>query len=316
MTSNQIEEAGGGCMYAQVEIEQHWRAMVRVARSVLGSSDEAEECAGAAMVQVLERQPEGVKNLEAYMVTVAKRRALDRLRSLHRARRRDLLLAAQSGVGIADIAEDVVARAEARWMHEEARQRLSAQSFRILQAVANNEELEHVARREGITLRAAQSDLFRSRRLLRSVWARTLAFLGGAWAFGRRRPVTAAAPLTAVGLVLVLLPSAGGSFLAPSEAAPIRVPRFANGNSAFVSSVVQDRPTRVLAASKAAKATPTVVALETTPRLTHPVTVVRSLAGTTVIQKEQHGSGPSADPVTGAVECIAHISLDPHNLGC
>jgi DNA-directed RNA polymerase specialized sigma24 family protein len=303
-------------MHAQAEIEEHWRAMVRVARSVLGSRDEAEECAGAAMVQVLERQPAGVRSLEAYMVTVAKRRALDRLRILHRSRRRDLLLAAQSGVGIADIAEDVVARDEARWMDEQARQRLSAQSFRILQAVANNEELEHVARREGITLRAAQSDLFRSRRLLRSVWARTLAFLGGAWALGRLRPVTAVAPLTAVGLVLVLLPSAGGSLIAPSEAVPIRVPLFAHGNSAFVTTAVPGRTTRVSSASKAAKATPTVVALETTSRSTHPVTVVRSPAGTTVIQKEQHGSGPSGDPVTGAVECIAHVSLDPHNLGC
>lgn len=62
--------------------------MVAAARRVLGDGDVAAECASEAIAQVLARRPTGVLIAEAYMVTIAKRRAIDHVRASSRARSR------------------------------------------------------------------------------------------------------------------------------------------------------------------------------------------------------------------------------------
>ena len=172
-----------------VEAEQlagHWNAMVRSARNVLGSHEEAEECAGQAILQVCEQDIAEVVNLEAYMVTVAKRRAIDRLRHLDRARRRDQRLAAQSRLAEPDVAEDVARRSEAAWMAQEARRVLDGRSLDVLTRYAEGESIATIAASHELTAGATRTVLFRARRLLREIYARGLTVLGLGWLLGRR----------------------------------------------------------------------------------------------------------------------------------
>lgn len=301
--------------YTREDLEEHWRPMVRVAHSVLHDRAEAEECAATAIVQVLERTSASVDNLEAFMVTVAKRRAVDRLRSLERARHRDQRLCAQLRVPVTDVAEDVVSRAEARWLDQEARSRLSEQSYRILQAVADGDDMKEVAAREQLTLSAAHSDLFRSRRLLRSVWARALAILGVLWGSMRRGAVTA--PTVAAAATLVLLVPGVTPHRGPVSGDDGPGGTTGPVGAAYVEPVdVQPHSARATSPEKV-EPTPGPDVRVTAPRETRRVVFdLHDSAGRTTVTKERHGTGPDAGPVGTILECVEMLSLDPHHLGC
>src|SRR3954463_7143563 len=112
----------GGVLRADVAWAQ-WDAMVHAANGVLGSRDDAAECATQALVQVLERPPVEVLNPEAFMVTIARRRAIDHVRSQARYRKA-AMRSAPADLAIADIAEAVCEREQAAWVDELARRRL------------------------------------------------------------------------------------------------------------------------------------------------------------------------------------------------
>jgi RNA polymerase sigma-70 factor (ECF subfamily) len=301
-------------LHTRDELEGHWRAMVRVANGVLGNAAEAEDCAATAVVQVLARQPSDVDNLEAFLVTVAKRRAIDRLRAVDRARRRDARLARQQDLTASDVAEDVVARAEARWMQAEARGRLTTQSYRILEATANGAAISDIAAREGLTVRAAQSDLFRSRRLLRSVWARTLGALGVLATLIRRGAGHSGAAVATACIVLLgtaSLVQGGAPGVRPTT--PYRLPdRVTTYDTELSAGEVQPasgvplRPPATTAheQTRARARAPAVLLTEHDP------------AGTTTVTLEQHGDGQEEGPVAGVLRCVSHLSADPHHLGC
>lgn len=299
--------------FRREELEGHWRPMVRVARSVLGDRDEAEECAAAAILQVLERGPQDVQNLEAFMVTVAKRRAVDRLRRLDRARRRERL--ASQLLPVEDVAEDVVARAEARWMRQEARLRLNEQSYRILQAVADGEDMKVIAARERLTVRAAHSDLFRSRRLLRAVWARTLAILAGLWAMVRRGTVAAPA-MAAAATLLTILPSVT-PHQPPDSAGDRPKVEFAPGATAYVVTVYPQDGSSVTKPGPAVNVRPREQTRRPGSQRSRTVLIeAADPAGRTTVTRERHGEGPDAGPAGTVFECVEALRLDPHNLGC
>lgn len=65
---------------------RHGDAMHKVAASVLreaGRDCEAQDAVHEAIVSIMASSPENVQNWEAYLVTAAKRKALDRVRSAH-----------------------------------------------------------------------------------------------------------------------------------------------------------------------------------------------------------------------------------------
>jgi RNA polymerase sigma-70 factor (ECF subfamily) len=301
------------------ELTMHWEPMVRVARSVLGCPDEAEECAAAAILQVLERSPQNVQNLEAFMVTVARRRAVDRLRSLERARRRDAQLAAQTDLYVHDVAEHVSARAEANWVQQQARARLSPRSMRILSAVAEGETISRVALREEVTVRAAESDLLRSRRLLRAVLARTTAALGAVWLAVRRLPAATVPASAALATFAVLLLPA----LAQPEASELVSPAVLPQQS--TAQLGLPGPSRK-AHTRAAVSPPWAASASEPPSRPSKASVATLVvigdpAGGGRLTRERHGAGPKRGPVGDIVECVSvatadPIRLDPHQLGC
>lgn len=193
--------------------------MVGTARGVLGTVDDTEECASEALLQVCEARPGDVLNMEAYLVTVAKRRAIDRLRHLDRARRRDARLAAREAMLVPDAAEDVVRRDEARWMSMEAERLLDPRALELLRRVADGDDIQEISRSLGMSTSAAQSALHRSRKLLREVYAKALALVGIGAVAGRRVGSLSAPAIVAAALVLVPSPTDAPD-RAPHDAPP------------------------------------------------------------------------------------------------
>jgi len=125
------------------------------------------------------------------MVTVAKRRAIDQYRAQVRRRRRDARLVGHTVLTVPDVADSIAARAEARWVDEQARILLRPQVYRLIRLLADGVPLDEAANALGMTARSAESHLFRARRQVRSALAKTLALLGGVLACGRRVTVPA-----------------------------------------------------------------------------------------------------------------------------
>lgn len=301
--------------YSRDELEQQWRPMVRAATRLLGCPHEAEECAATAILQVLEREP-AIDNLEAFMVAVAQRRAIDRLRSLERSRIRDRRLAMINWHPEADVAEDVTSRAEARWLRDQAQRRLTPQSWRILTAVADGEDLQRVASRENMTRRAAESDLFRTRRLLRAVWARTLAAASATWVI-TRRGIAVSVPAVAVAFVVFATPSG------PAET--IRLP--GSEIDSIGQSPPSPRPGRTSTPALAAKSAPAPIhsALRSSQSSTAHSAARRILqsndpAGSTTVSRETHGQGSNTSGAEAVLECVENLDVSPppdlHRLGC
>lgn len=183
---------------------EHWASMVRVTQRLVDSREDAEDCASAALLQLLERR-DCVDNDEAFLVTIAKRRAIDRTRSQARSRIRNDRLAGLEPPGAPDIAEDVAARAEAAWLDETARALLSPKAYRLLRLLADGHEIGQAADSMGMTQRAAESLLLRARRTVRKSWAKTLSVLGGCLgALKRWSPAAAPAASLAASAVLAL----------------------------------------------------------------------------------------------------------------
>lgn len=303
--------------WTREQLHEHWGPMVRTARSVLGPGDGAEECAALALLQVLERPPSDVDNLQAYLVTVSKRRAIDRRRASDRARQRDERLAARSQLSVADVAEDVVDRAEARWLEEEARARLDPMVYRLLRRVADGEPVVAVAADLGMTVSSANSHLHRARKLLREVWARTLGVLGLLLAAGRRSR-GAVVPATAAAALLFGLPVPGPAW----ESGGPGSAQHASGVSKHgVLAYVPPLEGASRPSTRKARAKPHRAAHPPTGRIGSPgsrpvVRVNEPLGASTRVEHRPAGSGPKAGPVAGAFECLANVQVTSTHIGC
>lgn len=214
-------------MVDRADVMETWPAMVRVCRGLLGNRQDAEDCAADAVVAVLaDGRHEQARNVEAFMVTVARRRAVDVLRRRDREQRRAARLQAQAELTVPDVAEALVDQAEAQWLARQARLRLTPPALAVLTELADGASVEQAAATLRMSRRSVESHLLRARRVLRGLSAGPLAVLGWLLAAFRRGPVASAGPVTvtaaaAVVLSLVLaLPQLPGR---PGPAGPVTV---------------------------------------------------------------------------------------------
>lgn len=293
----------------------HWPAMVRVCQRTLGSREDAEDCAAAALLGVVQRGGlKDVENNEAWMVAVAKRRAADVLRARVREQRRTARLAAEHDTDVADVAELIVERAEARWLKETADSAVPERTRQLVHALSDGMSISEAAEHLGMTKRAAESHLHRARIALRAVWAATLSIIG--WAFGGLRKAAPAGPQVAVAAVAVVTLAVTGPAPVPERASPLDR---AVASPAVPATVAESRPARPSAAP--AEATP--ARTDAVPTGAGPVPAGTPASPTTRVGTPTTGvdvsaeerDGPS-DPAGIVLHCLAELDLSAAEIGC
>lgn len=298
-------------------LADHWDAMVGTARGVLGTVDDAEECASEALLQVCEARPGDVLNMEAYLVTVAKRRAIDRLRHLDRARRRDARLAAREPLLVPDAAEDVARRDEARWMSMEAERLLDPRALELLRRVADGDDIHDISQALGMSTSAAQSALHRSRKLLREVYAKALALIGIGALAGRRVGSLSAPAIVAAALVLVPSPPD-----APARTPHDATPRL-QAEQAQESAESAPRPhgarKQPISESVGQAAVPAAAAPPAPPVMagTPPAVEIAGPLSSRVAVEERNDNSPDQDGLPEAVaHCLQSLQVTTQHVGC
>jgi RNA polymerase sigma factor (sigma-70 family) len=293
------------------DLMAHWPAMVRVCESTLGSREDAEDCAATALLGVVQRGGlSEVANGEAWMVAVARRRAVDVLRGRDRERRRGERLAAHTAGVTPVVAEHVADRAEAQWLASVAREGLPHSTQRLLEALAEGFPIDEAAAQLEISKRAAESHLHRARRALRAAWASTLAVWGVLVAAARRAaPAAPAAALAASTLALAVSTPAPAGEADPAlrpqpvlerEASTAVVPRAET--SASGRALVEPAPAAV-----------PVHALARQRQRQLPTAVGVGSVAVSVSEKER--SGPS-DPVGVVLHCLSEMEVSATTMGC
>ena len=302
-------------LMSQADLAAEWRPMVNAAHGVLGSWQEAEECASVALLQVLEQPPVDINNMQAFLVTVAKRRAVDRLRSLERDRRRQRRLMSWVEDASPDIADDVACRAEASWIDEQARLHLRSHVYGVLRHVADGLTVEEAAIRLGMTERAARSHLRRARVLMRKVLAKAVAPVVAILLWARRQ--SSAAALTGLGTAafcaiasLTGLPGAagsGGETILPALRPAVAMTGAAHGPT------TKAPPGPVHGASGSV---PRSSSTRRAPSTSDLAQVREPLGASTALVEAHHGQGPKVGPVQTVVDCLAAVQVSPDRIGC
>jgi RNA polymerase sigma factor (sigma-70 family) len=286
--------------------------MVLAARPVVGTLDEARDCASLAIVQYLEQAPRDVENLEAFLVTIAKRRAIDHVRAQSRARLRDERFAHETALSAPDVAEDVATRAEAYWADQEARRLLQPRVYELLQLVADGVPLSEVAQRLDMTERAAQSHLLRARRVVRAALAKTLAALGLGAAAVRRwwGPAAMTAPVLAAVFILAIGTAEAPALTAKPPALTL-LPRTTDVQDAEATAGLSG------AGTGTARRTGDSSATRGTPAKPPRRNVVKVLTPVGGVGLDERDNGHQSDnEVEAVLWCLQHLRIELNYQGC
>lgn len=312
-------------MVDAADVLETWPAMVRVCRGVLGNRQDAEDCAAEAVVSVLaDGRHEQARNVEAFMVTVARRRAVDVLRRRDREQRRAVRLQAELDLTAPDVAEALVDQAEAQWLARQARLQLTPSALAVLAELAEGASVEQAAATLGVSRRSVESHLLRARRVLRGLSAGPLALLGWLLAPFRRAPATpatgvtlaAAAAVLSLALALPDMPGEGNprdpvtvrplngdpvppAPIPPEPAAPRAVPA-GSGPASTVPAQPPEQPPA--AARQSVLPAPSPVASVSTPAVRVDVDSREDPAEGTVLEELQH--------------CVQTLQVSNEHIGC
>ncbi|MDQ1748497.1 MAG: hypothetical protein QOD07_2760 [Frankiaceae bacterium] len=313
-----VESDGKGewlmtCALEEGTLLDHWAALVRVTQGLVDSREDAEDCASAALVQLLEQAADEIANTEAFLVTVAKRRAVDRARAQARSRRRDVRLAGMQPLSAADLAEDIAARAEARWVDAVAREHLSPKAYRLVRLLADGHDIREAARIMGMTERAAESLLLRARRTVRRAWAKTLGVVGACVA-AIRQHTDAAAPVATLAASVLLVT---GGPAAGTAAAPVHIgagPVSASPIAAVVRVASHPKPRELPAAGHVRR--PARVPAAVVHRPSTPAPAVHMPMGGRVWVTHENRPGGDGSPGDTVLRCLADFRVTPEHVGC
>jgi RNA polymerase sigma factor (sigma-70 family) len=310
----------------RADVMETWPAMVRVCRGLLGNRQDAEDCAAEAVVAVLaDGRHEDARNVEAFMVTVARRRAVDVLRRRDREQRRAARLQAQLELAVPDLAEALVDQAEAQWLAQQARLRLTPPALAVLTELADGASVEQAAATLGMSRRSVESHLLRARRVLRGLSAGPLAVLGWLLAPFRRVPVTSAGPVTltataAAVLSLVLALPQGPSETGPPG--PVTV-RPLDGKSVVGSAVPSPAPPLPGAVPAGARVAPAPAGLvpEPPPAAPQSEAPAPSPVASVLTPAARVDVDSREDPAEGTVveklqHCVQSLQVSAEHIGC
>lgn len=321
-TRSRTQTRGGEFSFRGVAVMQRdelmstWPAMVRVCQGVLRNREDAEDCAAEALVSVLrDDRHAGAGSAEAYMVTVARRRAVDFVRRRARERRRDDRLAAVAQLNDVDVAEAVADQAEAQWLAKQAQHSLTPPALAVLAELADGATVEQVATRLGLSRRSVESHLLRARRTLRGAVSATFAVVSWLVAAGRRTAVPATAAAAAVAAV-VGISSAPNSPPSPRIAPAVLL----HAAPAAPTAPHPQLPSAGLPVAQAPPVGTRTVALETPAAAVVPSPVRSSIAtasspiGRTAVELERTGDGRiTPEDVT---HCVQQLEVSLSHVGC
>ena len=291
----------------------------RVCTPLLGSLDDAEDCAAEAVLEALQRQDKmaQVDCVESWIVTIAKRRAFDLVRRREAERRRfdKLAVVAAREVQSPDPAiEELLDRAEASWLHSESRALPPATQAALAKVMEGMSPAE-AAISLGLSKRAVENHLFRARQQLRARWLKSIAAVTGLLTVGRRlgRP-SMAKPVAAASAVSIALPLAVLVGVAPHghhhdqvASAPAVSPLH------VVARIITVRHPAGVRTNPRSRTQVHVVGSTST---THVVTSVTPAPGTSVKVIRGDNGKPSSGPVDTIKQCLADFHLSVDYIGC
>lgn len=294
------------------ELFAAWGAMVRVCERVLGSREDAEDCASEALLQAFADGMDDVENVEAWLVAIAKRRAMDMLRRRVRTRRQLIRLASRCDVSDADPAERVADESEARWLSGKAEELLTAPARAVLRVVADGGSVNDAAHRLAMSRRSAESHLHRARLTLRAARVALPAF-AVALARSVRRPA-AASSVALVASVAIVTPA----YLSP---APVTAPERPMLGAPMVSEVTRVSPgsevvrrpavARRVVPAPAKRRAEAAVRAPARVREVASVPTSRGVARIWIEERERPDQ-----PVEAVLECVDRLEVLDGRIGC
>ena len=303
------------------------RKATKVCLQLVGSRADAEDCAAEAVLEALQQEDKlkHVDSVEGWIVTVAKRRAIDLVRTRAAEQRRfTRLTVAASRELLSPIdsrIEELLDHAEATWLHEEAAV-LPATTRKVLACLMQGRTNAETAVELGLSRRAIENHVFRARQHLRATWLSSIAAFVGLLA-GLRRFARAAAsspatvPVAALGVVVTMAivtspllqhhPHASPRTAAPILGVAGRLVGASDpldAHSAQVGAPVAVGLSRAARAPRSSESSRTLVSV-------HPAGADKP--GVRVTQ-EEHGP-PTGGPVDNLVTCVQTFKLPDLNGG-
>lgn len=293
------------------QLEAARPAAERACRRVLGSAQDAEDCASEAIVVALSDLETlgSIRSIEAWLVTVARRRAVDLVRSRTSERNSFERISHWSIASESDHAAEIADRDEARWVADRLPSMLPATTLAVVQHRSRGETVSETARELRLTERAVESHLLRARRRLVGLLATVPAWA----AFMTRRTgkvgvATASVTMVAVSLAVIHAQAPG----AHHQAAPLHVvapvTSVTQPDAAAVTRVIGvARPSVVRRSVTAPMAARTALKSREVAKAPTPVATV------TVTNEDRGGA---TGPIAGTMKCIHEFQVNLNHIGC